>query len=201
MGNNYSNKTFRPSKVKKLAKGQDNVCIYCGEKLTTGNSSIEHIVPQAVFKRTETIFHEKSRMSKLCHSDGNLAVVHRECNARRNSKLLADKAINNLCLPENKKSAYKKYVERCSKYIEAYSSLVNRIVKKQGGKCGICGSGIAVNTATIRRIDNKKPRTEDNAVAICPKCNYRISKRKGGILVETKEKERKEIHYEKSSNR
>lgn len=165
-------------KIRILRSRNYNKCIYCGKELGEKRSdiSIEHVIPQAVFKWTAEMLDENelSDLKDLCKSLDNLAVVHYSCNARKSSKIAYSQDIAKFKVDKNIKDIYNNHIAKCKKYIDNYKKLRHKVAERQDFKCAECGKDLVLSESSIRRVDIDKPRTTDNAVVVCLKCNSRF---------------------------
>lgn len=138
--------------------GEHKVCTYCGRE---GNWSADHIIPMAVYKWT------RMGNTKLYNSIHNIVISCSMCNKEKG------------CIVPNKYRALKikpscdKIYDKLYPAIEEFNNLIRRLLVKQNNRCGYCERLMSINEATIRRIDENKPRIEDNAILLCKECNNR----------------------------
>lgn len=190
MGERFVNRVSK-SKRMRLRTLQNNKCIYCnlelpenGVRTELGETSVEHMVPQAVFKWTQELVDKTEETRRKCNSINNLALAHSKCNMVKNSEIPTEQSIETLNVSEELKDRYKKALSKNKKYIEIYNHLKTELLVTQNYRCGLCGrymkNSNKINEMTIRRKDNSLPRTKDNAILICFYCNMKNSNTKKG---------------------
>ena len=180
----FCNKRISTTSLNKIRKRTNNICIYCGEELPEDNNkaedcfkiTVEHIIPQSVFKWTSYYYDNKDKLVDLCNDIDNLAIVHYRCNYYKNSRLPVEEDIRKFKCRDGLKKVYLKYFKRVNKYIRKYRELIKEVIQKKDNKCYCCQYDIEIHNSTMRRLDVNKERTLDNAVVVCNRCNSKFRK-------------------------
>lgn len=172
-------KHFNKEDYKELFKRQDGICPYCGFQIggailpnTEINTyNVDHLVPVAVFKWTVKDYEDFLMKKEIWNRYDNLAVTHIKCNAGKNARIIKPKQFAQDSRCKRICSGYQKFYEEVEPFIEEFLALKERVYERQNHRCYCCNRPINFNTSTVRRLDSNLPRTEDNCILCCNKCN------------------------------
>jgi hypothetical protein len=142
----------------------DGKCIYCGKKVN--KPIVKFIIPKSVFKWSEAI-------DNMANNDNNIFICCENCNNLNCGRIPTEKEIWNYHIKQEKKVDLIRFRRDTKKYINQYINMKHRVWQKQGRRCIVCHKDKDIKDYNLRRIDDKLPRTEDNAIAICPDCQDR----------------------------
>ena len=171
-------KIYTGKALKDILNRQNGFCLYCGKKVNIYSKytfNREHIIPRAIYKWLEYTKLDKEidleKLWKLSTSKESVAVVHPKCNTKRGSVIHTDESIDKMCVDTELKEYYRHLTKECKLYIDAYKEIIKTVAISQNNRCINCGVHLDIDTSTLRRINNKKYRTIDNAVVLCEKCS------------------------------
>ena len=178
---------IRTTKVRHILEEQNYICTICGDKIDDNRGdkgdcwSVDHIVPQAVFKWSTF-----DDVIDIMNDENNLLIVHSKCNTNKGEKIPKVHYTDTLHLSRDvssRKIAYRKSVEG---YIQDFIRLKTEVIEKQNNRCRLCNKLIpSVSTCSLRRIDKSQDMVKSNACVVCLKCSYkveRVRKHNYGIL-------------------
>lgn len=156
----------------RILKKNNGLCIYCGCRATV----IDHVLPMALHKWVNAPI-------EMLNSDDNLVPACVECNTGKSD----DIDINEIL---KMGTVYRDLHNKLYPYISEYITLKQELLRRHKFKCYRCSGKLGLHSATIRRVNNTKPRTIDNACLLCTNCNSdkrlwrnrNNSKNRGGIL-------------------
>ncbi len=178
----------QPVAVPKPAAPEIPLCAICGKPITA-NCTIDHVVPQAIYKWHENYL-ERAEFLALRNritSPRNLVKTHRRCNERKEESIVG---VESLHVGETKRAKLSRTFRAVAPYIEAFQVKKRALLDSQDGRCYLCRVPLK-DGGVLRRIDENEARVwEDNACVICHRCNcrvksgdvktYRDSRAKGG---------------------
>lgn len=158
------------TKKREAYKKANGVCFICGKKLSKKESewSVDHFIPRAVYK-----WAPNEKVQNRIESGDNIFIVHPECNYSKDSALPTNKSINAMYAKEAIKAGIKELYRESEQSLVKYKAVKQSTLASQDRKCALCGKNISLNTATLRRKDNRKPRCRENAMCLCENCNIK----------------------------
>ena len=164
------NKEHTPSPQVKEAVDAP-VCAICGKPILS-NSTIDHVIPQAIYKWHENYLgrDEFVRLRRSITSPRTTVRTHRRCNERKEESIVT---ISSLHVSRNKRSKLWKTYHSVEPYIEAFLQNKAALLEKQHQRCFLCGIPLK-DGGVLRRVDDSIGRTWDNACLICHRCNCRV---------------------------
>lgn len=148
------------------------ICIICGRPLSNdeGKWSPDHFIPRAIYKWVPS-----KRTQSLIESAGNIFVVHQWCNFDKDSALPTKQSISRMHASKDILDDMRELYKATEDSIVAYRAIKQSTLDSQGRRCKICGRRLTLNGATLRRIDNRKERTRENAMCLCRNCNRKAA--------------------------
>lgn len=169
-------KSVNTTNKKIIAMKTNNKCVYCGRDVQDYNKSIEHIVPQSIYKWTENILtdSEKEELKGLLTSNTNLYLAHEKCNRHKLDTIPNKSDMDALNISMNQKKNLKILISKVQIYKDKYLSLKNAVSARNNNRCKMCGCKINYKYETVRRIDNHKERNISNAMIVCSTCNDKV---------------------------
>lgn len=144
-------------------------CAICG-KVIIDNPSKDHYIPKAVYKWSQLNknSHQYYVLRHTIDSSLNIVDTHTTCNFNKLEHFIK---VRELKVTDDKRTQLRLVKNMCQSYIDRYRALKNRVLKKQGYKCYSCKAEIDEDNSSIRRINDRKKRTENNACLVCRDCN------------------------------
>lgn len=144
------------------------LCTICGKPIT-GNISKDHVYPRTLWKWQEEYLdpEEFRKLKSAVESAHNVVKTHHECNITKQDTIMSHEQ---LFLSDKQRERLDDVFSRVEPFIQGYVDRKNKIVEKQKNKCYRCGRKLQ-DTKILRRINAKKPRTEENGCVICAACN------------------------------
>lgn len=160
--------------IPQAAQPESPVCAICGKPIT-GGCTIDHVIPQAIYKWNESYLGhaEFAALRRRITSVRNTVKTHRYCNERKEESIIR---ISSLHVSRRKRAKLREAYAAVEPYIEKFLEDKRRLAERQQGRCFICRIPLR-NGGVLRRIDDTKPRTWDNACLICHRCNCRVKSR------------------------
>lgn len=182
-------------KKTKTAQSDVPICAICG-KAITANCTIDHVIPQAIYKWHEHYLStaEFSALRRRLTSGRNTVRTHRRCNERKEESIIG---IAGLHVSRRKRAKLRETYDAVEPYIRAFLEKKALLSEAQQGRCFLCHTQLR-DGGVLRRIDNTLDRTWDNACLLCHRCNSRRVKSKD---VKTYQERRKEAVAVKSRRR
>lgn len=159
----------------------NGVCALCGDSIDFDNEeyTVDHIIPKFCLKWSVSIREEdKGTLKGLLSSKHNQVVVHKRCNYRKGC---ASIDVSELHITEEMKNNIKSLLEKLEPCVKESNNIMEKVSLRQKKRCALCNKLIEIKGefsegVALRRIDEDKPRTLDNAVCICKKCNIIYSR-------------------------
>ena len=176
MGNSFGVRSVSPYRaVTELTKKSGDRCGICGMHVNARGYrhkewNIDHVIPKAVLKWGICPDGKFEYYRSLLSDPSNQIISHPGCNCIKGCNPPTPQDIDNLHISDFAKCELKSTLKELSPLIESYNARVLALLMKQDSKCSQCGCELDENMA-IRRIDNTRPRTTDNAMLLCAVCN------------------------------
>lgn len=163
-------KSFSEEQKKIVYRKTDGICIICGKKVSNDPKkwSIEHYIPRAVYKWVPN-----QKLKNTLESESNLFIVHKKCNAKKDAELPTINAIRNLPVNDILKADIIKLYKDIHDSLLTYRTIKQRVLARQKNQCFFCKKIISLFDATLRRQNNNKSRTANNAMCLCSFCSMR----------------------------
>lgn len=174
MSSRYGIRTIksRSSRIKRLLEhSPDGCCPICGKEINIELEELspDHVVPRFVAKWALNISDEqKEELIALLGTRDNILIVHRQCNFDKGSAI---PNIDALHITDTAKQNLHSLVDKVNFAIRDSQSAMATVLSRQKYRCGHCHRNLDMNNATLRRLYGGK-RSIDNAVCLCPKCNW-----------------------------
>lgn len=176
MGNNFGVRSVSPYRAaKELTKKSGGKCGICGLYVDVRGHrhkewNIDHVIPKAVLKWGVCSNNKLAYYRNLLSDTSNQIISHPGCNCIKGCNPPTSRDIDNLHISDFAKCELKYTLKELSPLIESYNARILALLMRQNSKCSQCGCELDENMA-IRRIDNTRPRTTDNAMLLCAECN------------------------------
>lgn len=156
---------YRQRKAYARTKG---ICVICGKPISRDESawSVDHFIPRAIYKWVPGI-----RIQRLIESGDNIFIVHPRCNYKKDSALPTNRLIKSMHADDEILDSMRALYKEAEEGVVAYRAIKQSTLDSQGRRCAICGRRISLNDSTMRRINNRRGRTKDNAMCLCNRCN------------------------------
>lgn len=145
-----------------------NTCIYCGKPIHT-QEIIVHIIPLFTAKWASFDNDVYAEFAEDLHSDINKGCAHTSC---RNKVATIVPDIDSLYISEESKDFLRPLAERLKYAAEDNTETIRKL---QDYKCSICEGYLGFNYI-LRRLDNNKPRSFENAICIHGRCNKQFNR-------------------------
>ena len=157
-------------KTNENAAPEPPVCALCGKPITFG-CTIDHVVPQAIYKWHESYLDraEFVALRRRITSPRNTVKTHRRCNERKEESIIG---VDGLHVSRAKRAKLRATYSAVEPYVESFLASKEKLREAQQGRCFICRAPI--RSGVLRRIDDTKDRTWDNACLICHRCNCKV---------------------------
>lgn len=157
-------------KLTKPVPSDAPICAICGKPITA-NCTIDHVIPQAIYKWHESYLskQEFSLLRKRLTSVRNTVHTHRRCNERKEESIIG---ISSLHVSRRKRAKLRETYNAVEPYIQAFLGKKEMLLEQQQGRCFLCRSELT-DGGVLRRINDTMGRTWDNACLICHRCNSR----------------------------
>lgn len=161
----------------KRSTQKNTYCYVCGRRVFEGSGTLDHIIPQAVFKWRDCYPEAlPEEFMSLRDTGANTAVVHSACNTSKGSCIYDPRHFRSMRVTKMQAQAYQGLYDKLFNAINAYLELKQDIVWEQDCSCYVCGSYVSELTGVLRRIDRNSERSKDNACVICQDCCMKSSK-------------------------
>lgn len=155
-------------------------CYICGRRVFDGSGTLEHLIPQAVFKWQECYPEALSEEDmQLRDTIANTAIAHYDCNSRKGSMIYEPRQFKKLAVTIAQAQDYQNLFNKLSNAISAYQELKQDVMWEQNCGCYICGMNVTERSGVLRRIDVQCERSRDNACVVCHKCCAKVTRKKG----------------------
>lgn len=153
------------------AQQEPPICAICGKPITSG-CTVDHVIPQAIYKWNENYLShaEFAALRKRITSGRNTVKTHRYCNERKEESIIR---IAGLHVSRRKRAKLRETYNAVEPYIEAFLENKQKLSEQQQGRCYVCRIPLK-DGGVLRRIDDTRERTWDNACLICHRCNCRV---------------------------
>lgn len=147
------------------------MCAICGKPIHS-NSTIDHVIPQAIYKWHEQYLERSEFMAlrRRITSPRNTVRTHRHCNERKEEAIVS---LDDLHVSRAKRGKLRQTFRDVEPYIEAFLSRKAELLERQQGRCFVCRAPLG-ESGVLRRIDDTADRIWDNACLICHRCNCRV---------------------------
>ena len=157
------------------------ICVICGKPLSRYESkwTVDHFIPRAVYKWVPD-----KKIKRITMNRDNLLIVHGRCNLNKGSVLPTNRMIDEMYAEEDVKESLRRLYKKAEENIIRYRAIKQSTLDSQDKRCAACGRRISLNHSVMRRVDDSQPRSRENAMCMCEKCNIRAcaAKRKGKTI-------------------
>lgn len=179
MSEQFGIKSVTPFKAAILLKKSSGCCAICGRMIDLSGQrhidwNIDHFVPKAVAKWSLGIdTYDLNYLRELLSDDVNLLVTHPSCNESKGMSYDIND-IDNLYISNESKADLRSFVKDVNTYLDEYNRAVVQIKTRYKNRCVDCKKEIT-SDFVLRRIDTTIPRSVQNSVLLCPRCNDQYS--------------------------
>lgn len=97
------------------------------------------------------------------------ANIHKRCNEHKCSEVFSIEEYEGMVFLDFDK--FKVFYEECLPDIKDYLRVKNEMIIYHGDTCAVCGNTITTENMVIRRLNNRKPRSIENAKLLCENFN------------------------------
>lgn len=168
-----------------ILKKSNGMCAICGKPINLNDArgtswNVDHVIPRAIAKWALDLTKEELEYLKVAlASEENLVITHYQCNIQKSTDF-SEEYINALNLSTSAQADLHKLVEQLRPFIEKYFETVDTIKRNAQYKCEMCGAPITYDFV-IRRVDNRFPRSLQNAWLACKVCGNKVRNHKKRI--------------------
>ena len=189
----YNNSHVSITKQREAYARTKGICVICGMPISKDERkwSIDHFIPRAVYKWVRD-----DQAKELIESGDNIFIVHTHCNYDKDSTLPSNQVIKDMHADKAVKNTMRDLYKEAEESVVSYRAMKQSTLDAQDKKCAICGKTLTLNEATMRRVNNKKSRSRENAMCLCEKCNV-----KAGSSGNKKRMVKKMVNNNKNNNK
>ena len=151
-----------------------NICALCGKPIFNKQTT-DHIIPVAIFKWIQAANNsitqeELDELSAIIGHPMNKCKVHEHCNVVKSCSFEKP-----AYLSKEQSEVVDDLLTQAAPYIKSYTAFLDEMAALQRYGCYRCHLPVSDAYAVVRRLNNKAPRSKDNAMLLCSGCNVYIS--------------------------